>query len=294
MEQFIRLIQHSVNLGVRRYLRVDEDFIYYDIGPNYKIIQWLNDKNVDMDMRRYFKSVITRKPYIDSHREADIYSQFKSSDFFYNTIVCKGLGIAHLIDGIAISFQSDDEWNKHTITLRFVELDNTGDIYEEDIETRHISNKFHLDLHKTYLDQKRKIDLNNNTEWRNELEQLFPSLIFCDRAKAQLFEYKKGDLILKQIQKRLFELNEYFTSWQEGAFNNESLPSKVTPESPITLVTYTEEHTFLCPDGQYRIFSWHVRVTPGAGRIFFVPDEITRKCIIGHIGNKLKTVKYST
>ena len=52
--------------------------------------------------------------------------------------------------------------------------------------------------------------------------------------------------------------------------------------------------TFLCPDGEERLFSWHVRYTPGAGRIHFLPLGPREGCLIGYIGHKLPTVKYPT
>ncbi|MCP3775844.1 hypothetical protein NLX71_21460 [Paenibacillus sp. MZ04-78.2] len=126
------------------------------------------------------------------------------------------------------------------------------------------------------------------------MELLFPALIFCERTLAQLFEFNKGELILKQIRNKLWDLNDYFIKWSDGGFDPQLLPFKVTPESQRTLSHCKEGHTFLCPDGEYKTFSWHLRMTPGAGRIFFIPDEKTRKCIIGHIGNKLKTINDPT
>ncbi len=84
----------------------------------------------------------------------------------------------------------------------------------------------------------------------------------------------------------------YSSSWVGGSFEPGALPSKITPESDQTLQQFRQEHTFLCPDGIERLFSWHARYTPGDGRIFFFPDEGRRKIIIGHIENKLPTVMY--
>ncbi|MED4953935.1 hypothetical protein ABEO75_09760 [Paenibacillus macerans] len=276
-----------------RDLRVSDNFIYEFIGKDYKIIQWLNDQEVDIELKRFFKASITRKPYIDPHMESHLYSSFQSSEFQYKELKSKGLGIAYLLNGTSISLQSNEEWNSHSISLSFVELDQDGEIYEDTVSIRHISNITHINIHKPYYDQLKKIKF-NDLEWRNNLEQLFPSLVFCDRAIAQLFEFQKGELILGQIKNKLIELNEYFDAWDDGGFKSEVIASKVTPESQRTLEQFAKEHTFLCPDGEYRVFSWHLRMTPGAGRIFFIPEEKTRKCIIGHIGNKLKTVNDRT
>jgi len=68
---------------------------------------------------------------------------------------------------------------------------------------------------------------------------------------------------------------------------------KVSPESSMTLEMYGRERTFRCPDGQKRLFSWHLRLTPHAWRIHFYPDEQTKTLIIGYIGHHLPTVRYN-
>ena len=65
--------------------------------------------------------------------------------------------------------------------------------------------------------------------------------------------------------------------------------SKATPESPATLEMYGLERTFHCHDGVLRVFSWHVRVTPGAWRLYFYPLPGEHKFIIGYIGSHLST-----
>ncbi|MGG1314061.1 hypothetical protein [Cohnella laeviribosi] len=293
MKKFVLLIQELFSHGISKDLRVADDFLHLSLGNEYKIIQWLNDKEVDLELKRFFKARISRKPYIDSHNESHLYNNFISSEFIHNEITCKGLGIAYLLDGIAISILSHEDWDTHLLNLNFIEVNSSGELFEEVIEVRHISNSKHFELHKPYCDDRKKLVI-GDLEWRNSLEEIFPSLNFCERAKAQLVDYKKGDPILEQIKNRLIELNNYFIKWEKGGFDSTVVPFKVTPESHRTLEQYREEHTFLCPDGEYRVFSWHLRMTPGAGRIYFIPDEKTRKCIIGHIGNKLKTVSDPT
>lgn len=97
--------------------------------------------------------------------------------------------------------------------------------------------------------------------------------------------------MLFPVKKRLFELQKYSESWTEGNFDAKKL-SKATPESEATLRKYSQEHTFNCPDGKSRIFSWHVRLTPLAWRIYFYPEN-HRKIIVGYIGEHLPTVKFN-
>ncbi|MCI0528399.1 MAG: hypothetical protein L0Y56_13245, partial [Nitrospira sp.] len=66
-----------------------------------------------------------------------------------------------------------------------------------------------------------------------------------------------------------------------------------SPESQATLQQFGRERTFRSPDGEERIFSWHVRLTPGSWRIYFFPEE-AGKMIVGYIGPHLPTVSYPT
>lgn len=294
MEQMVLLIQELFSHhGVKNDLRVADDFLHLELSKDYKILKWLNDESVDRELKRFFKAKISRKPYIDMHTESHLYNSFISSEFIHNGVYCRGLGVAHLLDGIAISISSHLDWNTPILELTFLELDSSGELYEELLQIRHVSLSNHLELHKPYFELRKKL-LIDDEDWRNRIEELFPALIFCERALAQLLEFRKGELILKQIKNRLFDLNEYFINWTRGAFNASEIPFKITPESQKTLDQYENDHKFLCPDGEYRIFTWHLRMTPGAGRIFFRPDEANRNCIIGHIGNKLKTVNDPT
>jgi hypothetical protein len=69
---------------------------------------------------------------------------------------------------------------------------------------------------------------------------------------------------------------------------------KISPESDSTLRQYETEHSFVCPDGVRRLFSWHGRLTPGAWRIYFLPAPVTDRIVIGYIGKKLPGVLYPT
>jgi hypothetical protein len=94
--------------------------------------------------------------------------------------------------------------------------------------------------------------------------------------------------MLRQVVKRLFELEESCKSWTDGAFELESLPCKASPESESRLKLFKQQLTFRCPDGKERLFSLHVRMTPGAWRLYFCVELGPGKIIIGYIGSKIQ------
>jgi hypothetical protein len=87
------------------------------------------------------------------------------------------------------------------------------------------------------------------------------------------------------MQKKIFELEEYAASRPAGIFVSDSFPSKVSPESETRKRNFANELIHICPDGVSRLFDWHSRFTPGAGRIHFYPLENSNKIIIGSIAN---------
>lgn len=98
--------------------------------------------------------------------------------------------------------------------------------------------------------------------------------------------------MLRPVAPRLFQLQTYCQEWTEDRFDPKQLPTRASPESQVTLNQYGKERTFRCPDNRERTFSWHLRLTPGAWRLYFIPRKETRQMIIGYIGPHLPTVKY--
>jgi hypothetical protein len=129
------------------------------------------------------------------------------------------------------------------------------------------------------------IEYKNGKDILDHAQEAFPNLIFCKNAEKQL-ENENNCMNATQIARKLKKLQEHTVLGTELI--------NATPESKPTLEHYENEHTFLLPNGQQQLFSWHLRFTGNsiAGRIFY---EIEGKnCFIGHIGSKLPTVKYPT
>jgi hypothetical protein len=120
--------------------------------------------------------------------------------------------------------------------------------------------------------------------WQNK--DIFENLIFCDKIKAQLNNFS-GDS-LKNIVNALSELNIYCFEWKKenSMFDYKNKLKNVTPESTKRLRDFEQELNVLCPDNITREFNLHFKLTPGAIRIHFFPNNENHKCIIGNIGNQ--------
>jgi hypothetical protein len=207
------------------------------------------------------------------------------------------LAIAYELQGISISFLSNDFWGAPTITGQVKEINaTTGELKTINVDIPHASKTEHFHTNQTWIKSKlseEKFEIVDGKDLWYKKEALFPNLAFCESTRKQLGQLRKKSAELRQIIKHLIVLDEYFAGWN-GTFEKDQL-SNVDPESDSTLIQYKEEHSFTAPDGRRLLFTWHARFTGGdyEGRIFFEPDPELGKGIIGHIGKKLPTVSWS-
>ena len=126
----------------------------------------------------------------------------------------------------------------------------------------------------------------------NRREELFPDLDLCKEVEVHVRRIRRGDVALRSILGRLRALQSFFESWDGHPIDPKSsgFGSKCTPESQATLTQYRDEHTFTPPRGPARVFSLHLRFTPGAGRIYFDGEHDQKRGLVGHIGPHLPTV----
>jgi len=278
----------SVDQAEIKTLLVTSEFMGIPLAERYTISSWCKDEQVSSEDRAFFLGLSTQKPFVDRERmECCFQGRFGA-----------GLTVAWRDNFPTVSTHSAEHWNATHLDIEVTVLNDAGDDYVlQRVQVCHACHANHVLTHIGWLrerirdiqNSRRKFALSGIDLW-NKREAMFPQLELCDRVLRQLRSLRKGDQRLPQIVGRLFELQSYCVGWTSGSFNPELLPSKTTPESDQTLQQFRQEHTFLCPDGVERVFSWHARYTPGDGRIFFMPDDVRRKIIIGHIDDKLPTV----
>lgn len=166
-----------------------------------------------------------------------------------------------------------------------------GEIEEQRVRVAHASQPSHIEAHREWIQTRLQEDVQDGSDLWNRRAELLPSLSFCDTVASQI--QKLTSTMLRPVTRRLFELEHYCQESTTGVFDPKQLGSKASPESQATLNQYSQERTFLCPDDIERTFSWHLRLTPNAWRLYFIPLPKTRQMIIGYIGPHLRTVKYN-
>jgi len=293
MSDFIQTVRAvKAQAGQQAVLRTQYSFRAALLSPDYPVGQWLRDSAVDLEERRFIKTLVTKAPFSEDTLNAEVQeieSNSGSCEFLHQGEVAIGLGVAYILDIIPISLRSKLCWDCSYLDLEIIHIDQDN----EEVKIIHASLKNHIQDHIEWFQArlKKAREIFDGEGFWNKREELFPNLQFCDSVKDQLLSLRTGDVMLNPIEKRLSDLQMYAENWLNGAFDSGKIACKATPESEATLKQYAQERTFTCPDGQNRTFSWHVRLTPLAWRIYFYPNQ-AGQIIIGYIGSHLPTNKF--
>jgi hypothetical protein len=292
MSCFVKTIKTVKEQGVKVNLRTKDDFHTTVLAPNYPLRRWFNDQSVDQVERLFIKTLATKTPFSTEIANLEIKSienNTGTSEFIHQGKQAIGLGVAYLLNTISVSLLSNEKWNCSQLLLEMIRMDDDedGEIVNEIVEIVHASCREHIYEHTNWFQKCLREKVLNGLDIWNQREELFPNLVFCDDVYKQVQSLSSGAPILRQVIKRLFEMEETCKSWTDGVFDMDSLPCKVSPESDSRLKRLKKQLTFRCPDSDERVFSWHVRMTPGAWRLHFFVDSELGKIIIGYIGLKI-------
>jgi hypothetical protein len=284
MKDFMLLYKKAASAGFTD-LKTTENLMGNYIAPEYTLAKWMEDNEVDQEMRLLFKSVALRSPFVQEL--ILVYEDLEATEFSLEgtPVLAFAAGLAY--DGLVMSLDNDDRWNNHSVTITVKRLRMDSTILESRKPVAHISRDAHVDsLSDWFLAKKRASVPNGKILWLRR-HDLFPHLLISPRVRRFVESLGQDEPLFGQIINRIFELENYFADWHDGPFDCEAIPSKATPESPSRLAAYRDALTILCSDGIAREFTWHLRYTPNAGRIYFHPDSDSRKCHIGYIGPKI-------
>jgi len=292
MTKFIDTLRTSTSRGVKRKLCTTNNFDYFQLSVDYQIVQWRNDSEVEREERSFLRSLQDKNdPPLPDIADLSVETNYLGTRPI-------GLEYAVVFEALAISIQSEEQWDCHRLQLTVTRLDEGGELVDDLIDVYHASSRNHVLDHTTWITERNRTNITSGSDLWNRRNELIPNLKFCDLTFEQLTALQEGNTMLRPIIRRLFEFEDYCKNWQSGAFSPEALPCLVTTDSQRTLQEYGLERTFLCPDGQQRLFSWHVRLTPLAWRMYFIPEEPkspkqSGKMIIGYVGSHLRTSHFS-
>jgi hypothetical protein len=205
----------------------------------------------------------------------------------YSGQVATALGLSWALDGIAFSFDTHEFWNASPVRLTRSELDpSSAEIVQLAVEARNLNPSSDTAQFADFLRTPGPVAIVDGGDLWARREELFPSLHFIPRVRAQIEGMRAGDRALASATRRLSEIEASVKRWAENASAVPEWSCYMRSESASRinkgLVNFADD------EGTTITFSDHADFGPGEGRIhIFLRTLPTRHCVVGHVGRKL-------
>ena len=291
MQGLIQTLVAACQAGMPRALRTSVPLDPHELAVGYPIARWRNDPDVDIEARRYYRTLVTKYPvFADVPAIADAVTLH---EFAIDGKRCEGFGAAVLLKGLAVSIESDPKWNADSVAITHTWIEDEDGLEVDESIVPHIARPQHLGSHAEWIRQSRRAQARDGEDLLRQASNLLPNLAFCENACRQIGALGPSEAVFRQLVFKLFDLDAYCDTWVAGPFEPGTVGVQISPESQATLQQYSAERTFVCPDGQSRLFSLKVRLTPGAWRLYVFPQAHGQPLLIGYVGPHLRTVKFA-
>lgn len=189
MADFVDAVRAAKKKGIKA-LRTHDDLSYVALAPDYPFARWRNDTEVDRDTRLFFKTLITKAPYLKDITNPTIEDRVGRSEFFYQGDQAAGLGAASLLDALALSLRSGPRWEASRLELEVKLLDEFANLVTEQAEIMHASCSDHIQEHASWIESRIQIETRigilDGVDLWNRKTALFPNLQFCASVGEQL------------------------------------------------------------------------------------------------------------
>lgn len=285
LQRFIATAIHAKEAigfkDLRIYEKLGNNLYHIELAESYFLSQWLNDPEVEKELKDRFRIITTSTPLITE----DYLEAYEVSEFLYDGHIVYGLAAALIIDTIAVSFLTSENLNSSEITIQhhFLNEEETEESVQHTV--KHSSHPEHIKCHIDFFKNKEKRNIENSQNLWEKRNEILPHLILCGQAEKVL---KNGinSNYLSQIIDRLKTLNDFASQWTTGEFSLANLKNTTnlscSGESQSTMNKYGSQRRFKLPDGRREYFKLHIKT--GDLRFHFFPDNMVHKIYVGYIG----------
>lgn len=281
--------------GLPRVLRIRSDIMGEALAVDQNVSQWLNDARSDRELRRIFRNIFAKAPYIDSLLSAAQRArpEDRLEDVSWEGESQPDLTLAYLLAAPLVSFPGEP-WAVDPLPVHVDAL--TGD--EVRSFPAELPNFYavHQVLGRRAWIQEQMAEALSSASGKDLLhyaQERLKYLEFCEHARDQLAALTGNERQFKFVVRHMFALNERGRTWIEGECKdpfNKDYRFNCSDESQATLDQFGHLRMFGCPDGQTRLFSWHSKIALDAWRIHFFAWPQQRRVLIGYIGPHLRIV----
>jgi putative addiction module killer protein len=212
MTDLIDVLSTAVLFGVKT-LRTQDNLYDLMLAPGYPVASWLNDNQVEREERSFLRTLGTKTPLLAEITDPSVQEEESLADFKHQNEPAYALGIAYLLNALAVSFHSESRWNCDNLDLEITRLENGTDAENEITEliltTRtaqliHASRREHIVGHKSQIEYRLRAE-----PWHPQ-DKFLPCYITVD-GKNCLAEWLESlnDLLAKEIiQARLNQIKQ--------------------------------------------------------------------------------------
>lgn len=281
LEEFSNIVTDQRIKG-RRVLVAPPYFLQLQVSDGYSVGRWLGEY-ADHDRRVRIKYLVDRRIDYNGCNPRDQLDP-EDAEYRYGGQPTEGLPLAFSIDGLALSFWSSEQWNVSSVDLQKSWINN-DDIETCTLSVPHACRAPHLEVHLEWLRRKESLPPSNGQELWDDRVVLFPSLDFCESVEGQITVLGENQPRFKSVLRGLVDLQNYCEHWDSEHFDIHRLLN-ASGESQTTLDMYSAERTFLCPDGEYRLFEFHLK--RWGTRIHFFDFPASKRILIGYVGDHLR------
>ncbi|MFJ1751471.1 hypothetical protein [Kitasatospora sp. NPDC088134] len=249
-----------------------------ELARGYVYQQWMHENPRNRDRHRFLLALRNRSPIREALPAA---CDPDEVEYLHRGQPAEALGAAHLTDGLTVSLPvCHPEWASSWLDADVRTLTEDG-IEEVTVQVRHCSSPAEAEVHKAWALDAGLARLSTPESVLAAWQEFFPHLQFLPRFERDL---RRLDLKwFRAVREMLVNLESTAAGW-DPSLTPEPVwkHPHITPESSSRL----KHVTFQDLDGERRPFSWHGRMTPGKGRLYFrlIPEE--RSIRLGFVGAK--------
>lgn len=281
MVEWVELLRHIHQMRRDIALVSDVSLSSTELMEGYYIQQWISSEPKNRDRWRFVRAIQNRAPF------SSVAPEVVDGDVEYEHRCrpARGLGAAHLADGLGLSLGIDQTWKDPHLTLTRSTLmeDSAGELIlaQDAVEVRHAAVRDHANHHREWIQRTGKDDLTSGRIIWQSREAHFPHLTFLPRVESDLADLSPA--WVRPVSELLFKLEQAVADWEPARSRTPCWGTKVTPES--------DSRRSLCEfqdvDGVVRVFELHARFTPGPGRLHFRLVPLDRTLRVAFIGRKI-------
>lgn len=291
VEGLLATVRAATGEGLNRVLRTCQDFWGTPLSEGYTVAHWLQDAEVDLELRRLLKAFASKGPFIDELLESSDAESGTLSETCAAGRSGKALGLATRLDAPLVS-AGVEPWETDPLTVESLVISDDGS--SSAVES--VCNLFGtstVEARRDWIRGRLRNQLRTGSAVVERMTEVLQRLDLTDGAREQLLALTGNEQPFPFVVKHLMALDAHARGWTQGHFL-EGFPFDCSDESDQTLAQFAAERTFLCPDGERRLFRLHSKVRVGEWRVYFIPDRESGRVTVGYIGPHLSTVRFRT